>query len=232
MEAGAISSRSAWTRSAAISCSLILSLLSGCERQVPFIDTLPISGYEIQGKVTDRIGNPMPNVAVYLDFIVAPYYTDTVLTRKYFVPDTADPIQAVVADQSNTIVKVLTIPRKVSGWFQATWGGTDSTGNIMSSGIYHIQYLIDGMVVFSYDQLVGGGRVAATDVYGRYTIPSKFLPIASTSVPWFSVYDSSYIYNLQVSNEVILTFEYSPRVKQLPATLDSGFVNFVDVQFN
>ncbi len=209
-----------------------LLLMSGCERQLPVVDNLPIAGYEIQGKVTDRIGNPMPNVSVFLDYSAEPSYIDTVITRQYFVPDSVGPIQAVAANLDNQIVYAITTPRKVVGWFQATWNGIDSTGNLVPSGLYHIQYIIGGRVVFSYDQLVSGGLVAVTDIYGRYTIPSRFLPIDSASIPYFSIYDSSYVYNLHVTNDVLLTFVYSPRVKRIPYTLYPGSVTFVDAQFN
>ena len=206
-------------------------ILAGCERQVPVADTLFISGYEIQGKVTDRIGNPIDSVVVLLDYTTNPFYADTVITRKYFVTDPSVPIQAVAVNSDNVVVVALTPPRNVFGWFQATWNGIDSSGKTAPSGIYHIQYVAGGQVVYSYDKLVSGGQVAVTDAYGRYTIPGRFLPIDSTSVPYFSIYDSSYVYNEQISNDVVLTFVYPPRIRYVEQSLSVGMVTFVDVVF-
>ncbi len=209
-----------------------LLLVSGCDRQLPPYDGQPIDGYQIQGKVTDRIGNPIPGVAVLLDYTASVFYPDTIISRRYFVNDSSAPVYAVAADINNRIVMVITNPRKVLGWFQATWNSNDSTGNTVPSGIYHIQYIINGQVVYSYDQLVSGGRVAVTDPQGRYTITGRYLPIDSTSVPYFSPYDSSYVGNLHVSDDVILTFVYPPRARQVEQVLNFGFVTFIDVQFN
>jgi hypothetical protein len=207
-------------------------LICGCERQLPVADNQPISGYQIQGKVTDRIGNPIPNVSVLLDYNASIVYLDTIITRRYFVTDTSAPIQAVAANLENRIIMVITHPQKVFGWFQATWNGNDSTGNTAPSGIYHIQYIMNGQVVYSYDQLISGGQVAVTDVFGRYTIPGRFLPIDSSSVPYFSSYDSSYVGNLHISDDVVLTFVYPPRFRQVEQVLNEGLVTFIDVEFN
>lgn len=219
-------------KTAGLFLTATLILLSGCERQIPVVEDQSIYGYQIQGKVTDRIGNPIENVSVLLEYNADIIYPDTIATRRYFVTDTSATIQAVAADLSNNVTIVLTSPRKVYGWFQVIWNGNDSTGNTAPSGIYHIQYLMNGHIVYSYDQLVSGGKVAVTDVNGRYTISGRYLPIDSTSVPYFSSVDSSYIGNLHISNDVVLTFVYPSHVRQVEQVLNLGLVAVIDVMFD
>ncbi len=219
-------------KTAGLFLTAILILLSGCERQIPDAADQSIPGYEIEGKVTDRIGNPIENVSVLLQYTADIISTDSIVTRQYFVTDTSATIQAVAADLSNNVTIVLTSPRKVYGWFQVIWNGNDSTGNTAPSGIYHILYIMNGHIVHSYDQLVSGGKVAVTDVYGRYTISGRYLPIDSTSVPYFSSVDSSYFGNLHISNDVILTFVYPPHQKQVEKILNLGLVTVIDEMFD
>ena len=210
----------------------VLFMASGCERQLPVVDDLTIAGYQIQGKVTDRIGNPIPNVSVLLDYNANIIPVDSIPTRQYFVSDTSSPIYAVVTNLTNTVVMIITNPRKVSGLFQAIWNGEDSSGTTAPSGIYHVQYIVNGLVVHSYDQLVSGGRVAITDSQGRYSIPGQFLPIDSASVPYFSSFDSSYVGNLHITNDVILTFVYSSHLRQAEQALNFGLITIIDVMFD
>ncbi len=211
---------------------LLVVVGSGCEREIPVLDGQPIAGYEIQGKVTDRLGNPIPNVAVFLDYTVSPVSIDTSVTRQYFLGDSTGSMWAVVTDAANRIVVVLSNPTRVSGWYQAIWNGNDSTGHTAPSGIYTIQYFNGGRIVFSYEQLVTSGQVALTDAYGRYTIPALNLPFDSTSVPYFSTTDSSYVGNFQISTDVVLTYQYGPRLRQVELTVNYGTVTFADVTFD
>ena len=208
-----------------------LIFISGCDRQMPVGDDQSIVGYQIRGKVTDRIGNPIDSVVVILDYN-ADIVPGSAVSRQYFVADTTGLIQADVADPNNNIIVVLTSPRKVFGFFQATWNGDDSTGNVAPSGIYQVRYLVNGRVVYSYNQLVSGGVVALTGPDGRFTIPGRYLPIDSTSVPYFSANDSSYLGNLHIANDVVLTFVYSSHFRQVEQALDLGLVTVIDVMFN
>ncbi len=218
-------------RRTALYLGVLTLSLAGCDRQLPATSDQYVSGYEIQGKVTDRIGNPIANVSVYLDYATDIEYGDSVISRRYYVTDNTATVQAVVTDITGKLVMTLTPPRTVSGWFQATWAGYDSTGYFAPSGIYHIQYTVNGQVAYSYDQLVSGGKVAVTDTYGRYDIRGRYLPIDSASIPYFSSYDSSYVGNLHVSNDVILTFAYPSRIKHVEQTLSYGILNVIDVMF-
>lgn len=209
---------------------LLVVLSAGCERPIPIQDQPSgINGYEIQGTVTDQVGNPVPHVKILLDYLGSYVWTDTAATRRYFVSDPNTPIQAVVTDWNGRIVRALTQPENFFGWYQVLWDGKDSAANIPPSGIYSVVYRAGGVPKFSYNQLVSGGQVASTDENGEYTIPPVNLPIDSSSVPFFSSYDSTYVGNLLISNQVIVTFVYAPAIHQIQRALDRNQVTVMNL---
>jgi hypothetical protein len=212
---------------------MLLGLLfAGCDRQIPFPENTSINGYEVQGTITDQVGNPIPNVTVLLDYTADVIPRDSAATRRYFVQDPSVPIQAVVADWSNQVIRILTPPQNFYGWYEVRWDGADSTGSVPPSGIYYVEYLVGGIIKFSYSQLVSGGKVATTDAGGRYTIPIQYLPLDSSSVPEFSSYDSSFVGNLLISNTVFLTYLYPNHVQQVVRTLDKNRVTVINIIFD
>jgi hypothetical protein len=212
---------------------MVFFLLSeGCQRQIPILGNPVIIGYQVQGTVTDQVGNPVPHVDVLLDYIADAIQSDSVATRRFFLQDPSVPVQTVVADWNNRVIRVLRQPQNFYGWYQTIWDGKDSTGTVPPSGIYHVEYVVGGVVQFSYKQLASGGKVASTDAQGRYTITMQNLPIDSSSVPWFSPYDSSYVGNLLISNIVVLTYVYPNHAQQLQRTLDNGHVTIINVVFH
>jgi hypothetical protein len=211
---------------------LLVLLIAGCDRQIPILENTNINGYEVQGTVTDQVGNPIPNVTVLLDYAADRLYPDSVATRRYFVQDPSVPIQAVVADWSNQVIRVLTPLQNFYGWYEVHWDGADSTGSVPPSGIYYVEYLMGGAIKFSYNQLVSGGKVATTDARGKYTIPIQYLPIDSSSVPEFSSFDSSFVGNLFISNRVFLTYLYPNHAQQVARTLDKNRVTIINVEFD
>jgi hypothetical protein len=211
---------------------MLLLLFAGCERQIPILENASINGYQIQGTVTDQIGNPVPNVSVFLDYTGDVVYTDTGATRRFFVPNPAVPVQAVVENWNNQVIRVLTPLQNYYGWYQVLWDGNDSTGSAAPSGIYYVEYLVGGSIKFSYNQLVSGGKVATTDALGQYTVPIQYLPVDSSSVPLFSSYDSTYTGNLVIASDVILTYQYPNHVQQIARTLGKGQVTIINVVFH
>ena len=211
---------------------LLVLLSAGCDRQIPILENTSINGYKVQGSVTDQVGNPIPNVTVLLGYTAEVIPPDSAATRRYFVQDPSVPIQAVVADWSNQVIRILTPPQNFYGWYEVHWDGADSTGSVPPSGIYYVEYLVGGITKFSYNQLVSGGKVATTDAGGRYTIPIQYLPIDSSSVPEFSSYDSSFVGNLLISNTVFLTYLYPNHVQQVVRTLDKNRVTVINIIFD
>ncbi len=207
-------------------------IIAGCQRQIPILESPTINGYEVQGIVTDQLGNPIPHVQVYVDYDWTTVFNDTAATRTYVVSDPFALVSADVADWSGRIVRILAAPHQHYGPYQEVWDGKDSTGTVPPSGIYYVQYLVNGVVGFSYRQLVTGGQVTTTDAQGQYTILPPNLPIDSSSVPSFSPYDSTYVGNLLITNYVALTYTYPNHSQQIGRSLDKGQVSFINVVFH
>jgi len=214
-----------------MSAMVLVLLLYGCNREIPVAESPNVIGYEVQGTVTDQIGNPIPYVKVLVDYTLNLVGGDTAATRGYFFSEPTAAVQTVVVNWDNQIVRALTQPQNYSGWYEILWDGKDSSGTLVPSGIYYVQYRAGGVVRFSYNQLVSGGEVATTDVQGNYTIPIQNLPIDSSSVPDFSYDDSTYDGNLQVTNDIIFTYIYGTNVKQIERELGEGQITVVNVIF-
>lgn len=209
---------------------MFVVLMTGCERPIPVSDvTPPVVGYEVQGTVTDQIGNPVPNVKISVDYYWSSVYADSAATRSYFVSDPTASVQAVVANWNGDIIRVLTQPQTHYGTYEVLWDGKDSTGFLPPSGIYYVEYLVNGVLRFSYNQIVTGGQVAVTNAQGQYTIPIQYLPVDSSSVPLFSSYDSTYVGNIIISNQVIFTFSYPTNVHQIQRTLTKGQITIINL---
>ncbi len=211
---------------------VLLLLFGGCERQIPILGPVTVHGYQVQGTVTDQVGNPVPNVSVLVDYTAEVLYSDSALSRRFFVQDPETPVQALVANWNNQVIRVLRPAQNFQGWYEVFWDGMDSTGTVPPSGIYYVEYVIGGSIQFSYTQLVSGGKVASTDAKGQYTIPLQYLPIDSSSVPLFSRYDSSYVGNLLISNSIVLTYLYPNHVQQVQRTLNKGQVTIINIVFH
>jgi hypothetical protein len=211
---------------------VLVLMIAGCQRQIPIIESPTISGYEVQGTVTDQVGNPIPSVRVFVDYDWDAVPTVTAATRTYFVSDPSTLVAADVVDWSGRVVRILSAPRPHYGAYQEVWNGKDSAGILPPSGIYYVRYLLNGVVSFTYSQLVSGGQVAATDAQGQYTILPQNLPIDSTSVPYFSPYDSTYVGSIVILNDVVLTYSYPNHFHQIQRSLDKGQVSIVNVVFH
>ncbi len=207
-------------------------MIAGCQRQIPILESPSISGYEVQGTVTDQLGNPIPNVQVYVDYDWETNYNDTSATRTYFVSDPTAFVSADVVDWSGRIVRILASPRQRYGAFEVSWNGKDTTGTLVPSGLYYVQYLVNGVATFAYSQLVTGGQVATTDDQGHYTVLPPNLPVDSTANFYFFPADSSYGANLLVLSDVVLTYTYPNHYQQIQRRLDKNLVTIVNVVFH
>jgi hypothetical protein len=206
-------------------------LVCGCERQVPVIEDLRIDGYQIEGTVTDRIGNPIPNVGVRLQYTRESLVIDSVATREYVVTDPNAALQAIVVDSDDRVVPALPTSFYNSGRFTAVWNGRDTSGTIVPSGVYVIQYLVDGIVRYSYRQLVDNGKVTATDPFGRFQITAKNLPIDVYPIPFFRS-DGSFVAFIRITNEMYVWFDLPSRSRATYRTIEKGRITLIDIMFD
>jgi hypothetical protein len=205
-------------------------LLAGCDRQIPVSPpSTQISGYQIEGTVTDPVGNPIPNVTVKLFYEFGYTPADTNASRWYFVGNSTVFTQAIVVDGNDQVIRALTAPTKYYGLFQALWDGKDSSRAVVPSGIYRVEYVVGGQIVFLYNQIVDGGTVAMTDSSGHYLVSTKYLPIDFSTDPLF--YFDPYVVNLPISNNVFVRFAYPSHVREMEVTVNKNVNTVVNVMF-
>jgi len=100
---------------------LFVLVCLGCERDIGVDSTLVISGYRIDGRVIDRIGNPVANVEIilfynyeYVDYITPP-------SKAYIVPASQPTVTVVVKNRSGQTLRTLYSGNPPAGTFLVDW---------------------------------------------------------------------------------------------------------------
>ena len=190
---------------------LALVTLMGCEREIPSLvdrtdDDGEIQGYMIMGKLSDRIGNPLKEIAVSViyDYIFVDDHAPPIKT--YQVEQGSDTVVVQVVDRKGFPLRVLFRDQISSGPLTVEWDRKDAAGNIAPSSVYHVQYLIRNEVRHSYPVTISGTVVTYSDSLGQFTIPDDNLPIDFYPVPLSSSDGSRYLGNHRIIPYVTLRF--------------------------
>jgi hypothetical protein len=181
---------------------------SGCERELPHEATVSqsITGYQIEGYVTDRLGVPVKNVRIALWYDFNPTDNTIAPSRSLYVDDPSKTVLLRVLDIQNKVVRILFAGRAPVGDLDYRWNKTDSLGKLAPSGVYKIEFQLGGVIRNSYTQIVNGAISAETDSLGHYMIPDKNLPIDFSPAPLYSSDGSSFLGNYQITPFVVLEF--------------------------
>jgi hypothetical protein len=162
-----------------LSLSLLLVMLLGCERELPYETPAekPITGYQLEGYVTDRLGVPLRGVrvGVWYDY----EFVDTLHTSipSFFVDDSSKVARVQVLSRNKRIVDVLFDGRSNVGYLDYEWDKRDATGNFAPSGVYTVDFSMNGLSRQSYSVVVDGAVTAVTDSLGHYLISDENLPV-------------------------------------------------------
>ncbi len=181
---------------------------SGCERELPFESKVnqSITGYQVEGYVTDRFGIPVKNVRVALWYDFSPLGNTIPPSRSLFVDDTGKTVLLRALDNQNRVLKVLFTGRAPVGELDYAWNNTDSLGRKVPSGVYKIEFRLGGVIRNTYTVLVNGAVSAVTDSLGRYLIPNENLPVGFSPVPLYSTDGRRFLGNYQITPFIILEF--------------------------
>lgn len=181
---------------------------SGCERELPFESSVnqSITGYRVEGYVTDRLGVPMKNVRIALWYDFVSIGNTAPPSRTLFVDDPAKTVLLRVLDVQNRVVKVLFSGQAPVGELEYVWNNTDSVGKLVASGIYKMEFRLGGAVRNSYTVIINGAVSAVTDSLGHYLIPNDNLPVDFSPAPLYSSDGRRFLGNYQITPYVLLDF--------------------------
>jgi hypothetical protein len=178
----------------------------GCQRELPYPTSpeKPIAGYQIEGYVIDHLGVPLKGVrvAVWYDY----EFIDTLQppSTTFFVDDPTKNVEVRVLDRNQKVRAILFEGRAPVGPLDVEWSKKDSYGNSMPSGIYTVDYSLNGVHRASYTVVVDGAVTAVTDSLGYFSIPDENLPIGFYPVPRYSSYDSQFDGNYSITPSIYL----------------------------
>ena len=168
--------------------------VASCDRPTAYEPgTRPAFGYQIEGRILDRLGAPMEGVEVYPYYDLVYASSDTAPARDYEVKDSVTMVTVRVLSSEDSVVRELASGFYQPGFLLVEWDRRDSVGNDVQSGAYRVCYIVDGQIVSSYGVLVEGTLTARTDATGAFTLSNRHLPLGFGPVPLYSR-DSSVFY--------------------------------------
>ncbi len=211
------------------------AIFSGCEREVPSFedrtDQPEIDGYMIMGKLSDQFGNSLRDVPVvlYYDYIFVD--ANPPPSKTYQVTDGSKPVLVRVASRSGVPFRILFNDTVSPGPLTVEWDEKDAAGNLVPSGVYHVQYVVENVVRMSYPVTVTGRVTAVTDSLGRFTIGNENLPIGFYPVPKSASDGSRYLGNHRIVPFVTLQFLLEERRRSVYVSLTKNQIKRLDLRF-
>jgi len=201
--------RPSWTL---VPPALCLLLMEACEREIPpAAEPVTTTGYQIQGFVLDRLGNPVRGlpIALYYDYELVD--TGPPPSKIFRASDPSAIVRVTVFDSGNRPLLTLFQGRPPEeGDLEIDWDKKDAFGNPVPSGAYTVEYIVGGQTKMSYPVVVSGNVVATTDTSGHYIIPDQYLPVDFYPVPLYSADSSRYLGNYQITPYMVLEFRLQP----------------------
>lgn len=215
-----------------LTAALLFSFAS-CERELlPLDPSLAITGFEIRGTVSDRFGNPIPGVAITVDYLLEYVDDGPEPTRTYTVPSPGETITISVINRNNQVVYSYAPGNQDAGPFTFIWDQTFTGGQYVPPGTYTVRYVTGAGVRLTYEVLVSGTRITTTDSLGRYTVPDIALPVDFYPVPDYASNGTTYYGNLRVTSEVVIGFLVDGMEIFRQVGLSRNRVVFLDARMN
>jgi hypothetical protein len=185
---------------------VLLEGVLGCQRELPFQPSpeQAIVGYQIEGYVTDHLGVPLKGVRVGLWYDYE--FVDTLQppSTTFLVDDPSKNVEVRVLDRGQKLIAILIEGRTPLGPLNVVWDKKDAFGRLVPSGVYTVEFNLNGVHKASYTVIVDGAVTAVTDSLGYYSIPDVNLPIGFYPVPLYSSDDSQFIGNYSITPSITL----------------------------
>ena len=210
--------------------------LVGCEREIPFTvdrndDDDAIEGYMIVGKLSDRLGNPLREVAVSVFYDYVFVDDNAPPTKTYQVENGSDTVSVWVVNRKGAPLRLLFQDRISPGPLTVEWDKQVASGNIVPSSVYHVQYMVRGEVRHSYPVTVSGTVVTYSDSLGMFTIPDDNLPIDFYPVPLSLSDGSRYLGNHRIIPYLTLRFTAEGIANAVYVSLIKNDIKRIDIKF-
>ncbi|MBU1299901.1 MAG: hypothetical protein QME25_04040 [Bacteroidota bacterium] len=207
---------------------IFLLLTTSC-REIIYVDEVEkISGYQINGFVTNTGGTPLENVEINLYYEKIKISNIPIDTVQAAVKDSNSIVSFVVVDVNGRAVKNLFTGKLPVGPIpRVTWDGYISPDIKAQPGYYVIQISIDNIIIKESPVIIDGSLVAKTDRQGSFVILNEKLPVGKI----FDRYDSpnKYLGTYSVATSVILELFYGSIKKTGRVNLKKDIVTKVNI---
>jgi len=182
--------------------------VTGCERDLPYMvpAVQPINGYQLEGYVTDRLGIPVKGLRIGLWYDFDPLDNSTPPSRQFFVDDSNKIARLSVVDLNNRLKRVLYEGRARLGLLDHEWDLRDSLGRLLPTGVYMVNFSMNGISKGSYTVVINGAVTAVTDSLGHYSISNDLLPVGFYPAPLYASDGTRFLGNYRITPFVILEF--------------------------
>jgi hypothetical protein len=203
--------------------------MTGCDRELPYMAPAeqPISGYFVEGYVTDRLGIPVKGLKIALRYNLDYIDSNNPPVRQFLVDDSTKVARVAVLDRSNRVRRILFQGRRSVGLLDVDFDLRDSAGALLPTGLYTVSFTLDGVSKGAYTQLVNSSVTTTTDSLGHYAIPDEFLPVGFYPVPVYAGDGVRFIGNYQISSFIVLEF-YLPTHKSAAVTVTQDKITRFD----
>ncbi|MBI3585748.1 MAG: hypothetical protein HY088_01300 [Ignavibacteriales bacterium] len=214
--------------------AFMIVVVSGCEREIPLaLSSEPeISGYRIEGTLTDRLGNPYRDIPVQLFYDYGSVDSNDPPSKEFQVNDPVKIILVGVYDRKEHLKRILFNGRAERGPFVIVWDQKESNGVPAPSGVYTVRYIVDEQTKKSYPVTVSGNVTARTDSLGKFLIPDDNLPIDFYPVPLYNSDSSVYYGNHRIIPYVVLQFALAENnSRSIYLHIEKNHITRIDIKF-
>jgi hypothetical protein len=214
---------SRWVAAAVLVCAVC-----SCRDIQPFSPSGSISGYRVEGAVTDGAGRGLAGAEVRMFYEfgarVAPLDTSRVMVQN---PNSQVEIEVFGPD--GQFVRRFTVHMNAGPVPRNIWDEKDSSSSFVENGTYQLNVFVNGSFVKPYPWLVDGKVSAVTDSTGSFAIPGFRLPVGE-GVDLYKAsgeYDGTY----RIDTQIVLEARYSGFQRSGRVVLLRGQITRVSISF-
>lgn len=207
---------------------IFLLLTASCREIIHVEEIKKISGYQIDGLVTNAGGTPLENVSIYLYYETFKISNTPIDTVEAVVSDSNSIVSFTVVDINGKTVKTLFTGKLQVGLIpRVTWDGYITNNIKAQSGYYIIRIIIDTVIVKESPIIIDGSLYTKTNKEGGFTILNQNLPVGKI----FDKYNSQnkYIGTYSVAPSVFLEVHYNSIKKTGRVNLKKDLITKVNI---